>query len=99
MSTTTLLEPVRFFILLALAKGPMHGLAIQSEIMGDTLGVYIRASTLYDALKGMVRDGLLETEEITYRKTYWLTEKGLRKLQNESKMYAHAARICRQRCA
>lgn len=98
MSTSTLLEPTKFFILLALSKGAGHGLAIQEQIVADTLGVYLKSSSLYDAMKRLLELELIEVRaDDGYRRSYALTDKGARKLENEARMYDRAVRYSRER--
>lgn len=55
------LTPAVFHILLALAKGPMHGYAIMKEIESITDSqMEIGPGTLYGAIKRLLEDGLIE---------------------------------------
>ena len=55
------LTPAVFFILFALAEGEKHGYAIMQEIARQSAGQYkIGPGTLYDNLKKLVRQGLVE---------------------------------------
>jgi DNA-binding PadR family transcriptional regulator len=89
----TPLGSTKYFILLALAAGPQHGAGLRERIVGDTLGFYIRDSTLYDALKVLARDGYIEGAARTYR----LSEKGKKMLESESRIYKRAAELAQQR--
>jgi DNA-binding PadR family transcriptional regulator len=70
------------------------GAAIRDQINGDTTGVYLRDSTLYDLLKSMVRAELIEQLP---GKKYRLTEKGRRKLELESRTLREAVSLSQQR--
>jgi len=55
------LTPVAFEILLALARGEMHGYAMMRDIEARTDGrMSLHAGTLYRALGRLLEDGLLE---------------------------------------
>ena len=61
MGGETVVRPAVFHILLALARGDMHGLGIAEAVLEDTDGtVVLGPGTLYRSLKEMVRDGLIE---------------------------------------
>lgn len=92
------LENNKYFVLLALADGPNHGGSIQDRIVGDTLGTYLRSSVLYDVLKALVRDGLIESAgDDGNRKVYRLTARGRQTIEYESRRWEEVARIARQR--
>jgi len=72
-----------FFVLVALSKGPAHGLAIAEDVAEFTQGeVLLGPGTLYRCLKELSDDALIERIEIdegpgvTHRKHYRLTSKG-----------------------
>lgn len=73
----------KFYVMLALAERPMNGVAVQEQIVGDTVGKYVRASTVYAVLRRLVRDGLAECDEGRLRKQYWLIDEGRRILRME----------------
>jgi DNA-binding PadR family transcriptional regulator len=56
MISRVALENVNFYLLLALAEGPKHGLGIQQQIVGDGAGLYVRSTTIYAALRVLVGD-------------------------------------------
>jgi len=94
------LANANYFILLALAEGPKHGLEIQRQVVGDSLGFYIRTSTLYTGLEGLARTNLIElaTEhERGRRKTYRLTEQGKRRLEYAARVQKRAVELTQQR--
>jgi DNA-binding PadR family transcriptional regulator len=87
-----------YYILLALADEPLHGLGIQKRIIGDTLGFYVRDSSLYTSLKVLEREGLIEKAPgPPHRVTYKLTEKGRRTLEYESRTLRRAVELAQQR--
>jgi DNA-binding PadR family transcriptional regulator len=69
-------------VLLALAKGPSHGLGIAEDVANFTAGeILLGPGTLYRCLKDLVDAGAIERVEIetpgaTHRKHYRLTERG-----------------------
>jgi len=75
-----------FFVLLALSKGPAHGLAIAGDVADFTQGdVLLGPGTLYRCLKELSDDGLIERVEVeevdeepgvAHRKYYRLTASG-----------------------
>lgn len=72
-----------FYVLLALSKGPAHGLAISEDVAEFTSGdVLLGPGTLYRCLKELLDDGLIERVQIeedpgvTHRKHYRLTAAG-----------------------
>jgi DNA-binding PadR family transcriptional regulator len=72
-----------FYVLLALSKGPSHGLGIAEDVAALTDGeVLLGPGTLYRCLKDLTRDGSIERAEvedppgITHRKYYRLTATG-----------------------
>jgi DNA-binding PadR family transcriptional regulator len=101
MRTPSLLESTKYFVLLALASGPLHGYAIRERIIGDTLGIYMRDSTLYSVLKSLVRDDLVEGPFRDSLKpaytVYQLTDRGKRKLEDESCTLRRATTLAGER--
>jgi DNA-binding PadR family transcriptional regulator len=72
-----------FFVLVALSKGPSHGLGIAEDVAEFTQGdVLLGPGTLYRCLKDLSDDGLIERVEVdegpgvTHRKHYRLTTRG-----------------------
>jgi DNA-binding PadR family transcriptional regulator len=72
-----------FFVLLALSKGPAHGLGIAEDVADFTEGdVLLGPGTLYRCLKELSDGGLIERIEVdeepgvTHRKYYRLTAGG-----------------------
>lgn len=52
------LKPATFHILLAAARGPIHGYGIRREVEEQTAGaIVLAAGTLYETLQRMERDG------------------------------------------
>jgi DNA-binding PadR family transcriptional regulator len=77
-----------FYVLLALSKGPAHGLAIAEDVAALTNGdVLLGPGTLYRCLKDLTRDGSIERAEVedppgvTHRKHYRITAAGLAELR------------------
>jgi DNA-binding PadR family transcriptional regulator len=77
-----------FYVLLALSKGPMHGLAIAEDVAAFTEGaVLLGPGTLYRCLKELSDDGAIERVEVdqgpgvTHRKHYALTPRGAAEAQ------------------
>ena len=72
-----------FFMLVALSKGPSHGLGIADDVAAFTDGdVLLGPGTLYRCLKDLLDDGFIERVQIeeepgvTHRKYYRLTASG-----------------------
>ena len=77
------LPSASFYVLLALSKGPLHGLGIAEDVAEFTEGeVLLGPGTLYRCLKDLVEAGAIERAEvdeppgITHRKHYRLTPQG-----------------------
>ncbi len=75
------LSPATLHILLALAARELHGYAIMLEVARQSGGHYkIGPGTLYDALKKLLNDGLVDEidapEEGRARRKYRLTDLG-----------------------
>jgi DNA-binding PadR family transcriptional regulator len=96
---SNLLESTKYFALLALAGGPSHGAEIRQQIIGDTMGVYLRDSTLYSTLRSLLRDGYVEElpARDRQRRVYRLSEKGRRILEMEARMHREAAGLAQER--
>ena len=52
--------PAKQLIMLALAQGSNHGYTLHDQIVGDTIGSYVRKSSLYRGLAELSVDGLIE---------------------------------------
>jgi len=93
------LESTKYHILLALASGPQHGAAIRDQIIGDTLGTYLRDSTLYDALPSLLRAKLIEElpSHEPRRRQYQLTDRGKQALEWAARTHKRAAELAYQR--
>jgi DNA-binding PadR family transcriptional regulator len=72
----------------------MPGAAIREQIIGDTLGVYLRDSTLYDAFKSLVTLKLITADP---RKHYHLTDTGRRALELRSRTMQWSVRLSQDR--
>jgi DNA-binding PadR family transcriptional regulator len=89
-----------FLILLALAEGPSSGSDIQSQIIADTVGRYITKSTLYDDLKRLTADGLVEPVLIHgAEKIVALTARGRKRFVLEAQLLQMMAQTARERMA
>lgn len=99
-----------FWILTALAPGPLHGYAIMRDTREASDGaVNLKATTLYASLERLERDRLIEvvSEEIIdgrARRSYQLTAHGTETLENEvaaleSRAHAARARLATPRVA
>lgn len=97
---TPLREPT-FFILSALASGPLHGYGIMGEVEELSGGrVQLRAGTLYGALERLEGDGLVSVAGITQdsgppRTNYRLTPAGRRRLESELARLEDNLRVAR----
>ena len=80
------LTEATYYILLALAN-PLHGYGIMQKVDEVSTGmVKLGPGTLYGALSNLQNEGLIEMiGEEDRRKTYMLTEKGKRVLENQVK--------------
>jgi len=72
-----------FYMLVALASGPAHGLGIAEDVAQFTSGeVLLGPGTLYRCLKELLDEGLIERVQVeedpgvTHRKHYRLTAAG-----------------------
>jgi DNA-binding PadR family transcriptional regulator len=72
-----------FAILVALADGEQTASEIQSQIVGDTVGLYVRNSSLYTALHRLEEMGLVRLRG----KWYALTEAGWHWLRVETRTF------------
>lgn len=82
-----------FYILLALSDSARHGLGIAADVEERTSGdVQLGPGTLYNAIKKMLSDGLIEVartrpapeEDDPRRRYYSITEEGQRLLRQEA---------------
>jgi DNA-binding PadR family transcriptional regulator len=69
-----------YAILVALAAGAQVGSEIQDKIIEDTMGLYVRTSSLYTALRRLVTMGLAASKD----KQYHLTDQGWHVLRVET---------------
>ena len=74
-----------FYVLLALSRGPAHGLGIADDVAALTDGeVLLGPGTLYRCLKDLTRAGAIERVDVedppgvTHRKYYRITSAGLK---------------------
>jgi DNA-binding PadR family transcriptional regulator len=84
--------------MVALSAGEQSGSDIQSQIVGDTVGLYVRASSIYTALDRLEEMGLVESAQKTaQKKSYKLTEEGWRQLALETHTLDSLVRNAKQR--
>jgi transcriptional regulator len=93
IDSTSLYGTLNLLILQALAREPLHGLAIARRIRDSTNeSLRIEEGALYPALHRLERDGLLEpswgTSENNRRAKYYaLTAEGAQRLERERKRW------------
>lgn len=98
------LGPADLHVLLALSRGPMHGLGIGKDVAEITDdAVVLGPATLYRTLKEMRDAGMIrvidspEDDADPRRKYYELTDSGLRQLRSDLKVVQKVARAGRYR--
>ena len=70
-----------------MSAGASTGAEIQQQIIADTVGTYIKHTTLYTNLKLLAAQGYIEqTGQSAQEKFYRLTRKGEKLLEREVKM-------------
>jgi DNA-binding PadR family transcriptional regulator len=77
----------------ALSSGEQTGTEVQSQIVGDTVGVYVRDSSIYTVLRRFVEVGWVETKG----KSYLLTDEGRRHLKIETHAFEALVQHAKQR--
>ncbi len=102
MSSLAPLESIRFCILLALTRRPLHGYAIQEQIDRDANNfIHLDHSTIYKALRRLEQDGLIKREaakDADARKVrFRLTPAGKRTLKIETDRLEQAIRLVHER--
>jgi DNA-binding PadR family transcriptional regulator len=70
-----------FAVLVALSAGEQIGSEIQSQMIGDGVGLYVRSSSVYAILHRFEEMGLVETRDSYYK----LTDKGWKRLELETR--------------
>ena len=93
------LESTRLCILLALARGALHGYAIQEQIARDSDDLaHLDYSTIYKSLKRLEQDKLIKRDGKDLRQIrYQLAPAGRRTLKIETDRLAQAVTLARQR--
>lgn len=93
------LKTTEFYILLALAHGPLHGYGIMKHVQKESRGgVRLEIGSLYRLLSRLVDAGLIEeAEEDERRKFYRTTRLGKRVLRAEAARMAGLLEIFRER--
>ena len=96
------LSPATLHVLLALTSGPLHGYAILLEVSRQSGGAYkIGPGTLYDNLKKLLAEGLVEEtrgqkKTMESRREYTLTSLGSGVLRSETERLAQVIKIARR---
>jgi DNA-binding PadR family transcriptional regulator len=100
----TVREPT-YFVLLALADGPLHGYGV-AKCAGELSGGRVRlgAGTLYGALDRLAAEGMVTVSKETvvdgrHRRYYDLTQAGRHLLTSETDRLSRLAALGRQRLA
>ncbi|HTI38942.1 MAG TPA: helix-turn-helix transcriptional regulator [Vicinamibacterales bacterium] len=96
------LKPHHFYILLALADGARHGLAIARDVQAQSDGhVRLWPATLYGSLEELrARHWIEETSDAAdseRKRSYRLTHSGRAVLTDEAERLARVARVARAR--
>ena len=92
-----------FFVLTALADGPLHGYGIVGEVAELSQGrVTLKIGSLYGVLERLAAEGLIEADreeahDGRLRRYYRLTEDGQRALADEAELRTATARVVRAR--
>jgi PadR family transcriptional regulator, regulatory protein PadR len=92
-----------FFVLTALADGPLHGYGIVGEVAELSQGrVRLKIGSLYGVLERLAAEALIEPDrdeahDGRLRRYYRLTQNGRRALAEEAELRAAAARVVRAR--
>jgi DNA-binding PadR family transcriptional regulator len=95
-----------FYVLLALSKGPSHGLGIADDVAALTDGeVLLGPGTLYRCLRDLTRECSIERAAVedppgvTHRKYYGITAKGLAELRGTVRGLERVTAIAHARVA
>lgn len=93
------LKTTEFYILLALAEGPLHGYGIMKRAERESAGgVRLEIGSLYRLLARLVDGGLIEEAEADERRKYYrMTRLGKRVLRAEAARMAGVVEIFRER--
>lgn len=78
-------ENLWMYIIAALKDSPSHAYGVRVALR-EKFGINVPSVTVYTVLYRMVREGLLEVEEIGSTKVYGPTEKGLQALEGAKKL-------------
>lgn len=102
MADPMTVRPAVFHILLALARGELHGLGIAKAVDEATAGsVTLGPGTLYRSLKEMVRDGLIDDavppagDADPRRRFYRISAKGRAVVESEARRLARIVEVAR----
>ena len=106
MRTIKPLDLPKFYVLLALSSGPLHGYAIHEQVQADSNGgVYFSYPWLYKTLSELEQRGLIEQRvdlspsKGPVRKTFALTLHGKRLLRMLGADLHEAGRLAQKRLA
>jgi DNA-binding PadR family transcriptional regulator len=93
------LKTTEFYILLALADGPLHGYGIMKRVEKESGGdVTLEIGSLYRLLSRLADTGLIEEAEADERrKFYRMTKLGTRILRAEAARIAGLLEVLRER--
>lgn len=104
MAADASLKPHWFYILLALADGERHGLAIARDVQSLSDGaIRLWPATLYGSLDGLRARGWIEElpehpkQESERRRYYRMTAAGLAVLTDEAERLGRLARLAKAR--
>jgi DNA-binding PadR family transcriptional regulator len=96
------LSPATMHVLLALMNGDLHGYGILLEVTRQSQGAYkIGPGTLYDNLKKLLSQGLIEearvkASELPVRREYHITDLGCDVLRAETQRLSQVIREARR---
>lgn len=93
MSRRLTINTDTFAVMVALASGPKSGRQVQSQIVGDTLGMYVRDSVIYGALHRFVDLGWADDIPGGFA----LTDRGRQVLKMESRTFENLLEKVKQR--
>jgi DNA-binding PadR family transcriptional regulator len=88
---------IGFLVLLALAASPANGGEISRRIVGDTLGQYVRDSSLYDELRRLEEAGLVERYGTGWPHEMRITDEGDRYLRLSVRTMGRLMEVARER--
>ncbi len=85
-------------ILLALSIGPLNGAEIGQQLISDSAAAaYIKPPTLYLNLRRLQAVGLIEPANDSFRKSYRLTKRGWKQLEQSIPRLTQTLRLASER--